>query len=210
MPRPGRIKPSMCLVRRTHQRHHSTVLPPKLTTPLHPSVTLRSRVVCFPRLSPAAHHFLDASATPIRARLACLPAPFRKWLLAVPARLQSRAHKPERDPLKSAKTTSLSSHASDPLLSYPTVRCSISCLTDGAPLGLLGRPNIRDDAYVYLLVGNCKFPGANNRCFGAGLTFLARAANVVRRRSRIDEGRASGSGFCLCSPSICKLVPKYI
>jgi len=116
----------------------------------------------------------------------------------------------ERDPLKSAKTTSLSSHASDPLLSYPTVRCSISCLTDGAPLGLLGRPNIRDDAYVYLLVGNCKFPGANNRCFGAGLTFLARAANVVRRRSRIDEGRASGSGFCLCSPSICKLVPKYI
>ncbi|PVH63043.1 hypothetical protein PAHAL_3G459800 [Panicum hallii] len=99
----------------------------------------------------------------------------------------------ERDPLKSAKTTSLSSHASDPLLSYPTIRCSISCLTDGAPLGLLGRPNIRDDAYVYLLVGNCKFPGANNRCFGAGLTFLARAANVVRRRSRIDEGRASGS-----------------
>jgi len=116
----------------------------------------------------------------------------------------------ERDPLKSAKTTSLSSHASDPLLSYPTVRCSISCLTDGAPLGLLGRPNIRDNAYVYLLVGNCKFPGANNHCFGAGLTFLARAANVVRRRSRIDKGHASRSGFCLCSPSICKLVPKYI
>jgi hypothetical protein len=87
---------------------------------------------------------------------------------------------------------------------------SISCLTDGAPLSLLGRPNIRDDAYVYLLVGNCKFPGANNCCFGTRLTFLARAANVVRRRSRIDEGRASGSGFCLCSPSICKLVPKYI
>ena len=96
-------------------------------------------------------------------------------------------HIAERDPLKSAKTTSLSSHASDPLLSYPTVRCSISCLTDGAPLGLLGRPNIRDDAYVYLLVGNCKFFGANNRCFGAvthifGASSERRAAAIADRR----------------------------
>ena len=100
--------------------------------------------------------------------------------------------KGELDPLKSVKTTSLSSRTSEPSNSYPTVKSQIWA----APLGFLGQPNIRHNTRIPPAV----ISGANRCCVGAGLLFLARAVQVMRRRSRRLR--------FLLMLSIDKLVPK--